>query len=292
MNKSNLEFIAAMIIFGSNGVLASFVPWYSYEIVLARTTIGALSMLLIILLTRQRLVFKQHLSEMKMLVFSGIFMGLNWMFLYEAYRHLGVGLAQILSSSGPALAMVLAPLIFKEQLRKHKLFGFAVVLVGMVFISSNDLSAGSLFGLACGFAATITYAGFIVCNRFAPSIQGSERVMWQLLIASVMVFGFVLYRGTGLPSSLSFSAAIAVLLLGVVNTGLAVNLMFSSLQKLPLQTVGIYAYLEPMSALIFSALLLGEQMSLIQYLGVALILGGTAFAELYRPRRARLAPSE
>lgn len=218
-----------------------------------------------------------------MLVLSGTFMGLNWLFLYEAFRQLGVGLAQILSSSGPALAMVLAPLIFREKLLRHKIVGFIIVAIGMLFISSNDLSGGISFGLFCGISSCLTYAGFLICNRLATAIEGPERTMWQLFVASIVVLLFVIFQGGDVPTDFSAKTTIAVLILGVVNTGFAMNLMFLSLPKLPLQNVAILAYLEPMSALMFSVLFLGERMVLLQTVGVIMILGGTAYSELYTP---------
>ncbi len=281
MKKSNIEFIAAMLIFGFNGVLVSFIPWHSYEIVFSRTTIGVLSMLLVLIIQRKKLVFLEDKESFKMIVLSGMLMGFSWMFLYEAYKQLGVGLAQILSNSGTAIAMILSPLIFREKLLRHKIVGFIIVVIGMIFISSNDLSGGVNFGLFCGFSACLTYAGFLICNRLATSIEGPERTMWQLLIASVIVLMFIVYKGNGMPNDFSAKTILAVLTLGVVNTGFAMNLMFSALSKLSLQTVGIYAYLEPTSALVFSVLFLGEQMDILQIIGVFLILGGTIFSEIY-----------
>jgi drug/metabolite transporter (DMT)-like permease len=72
-----------------------------------------------------------------------------------------------------------------------------------------------------------------------------------------------------------------ILLLGIVNTGIGCYFYFSSLGSLPVQTVSICGYLEPLSALIFSATILGEKLSLMQIAGTALILGGAAFGELF-----------
>ena len=53
------------------------------------------------------------------------------------------------------------------------------------------------------------------------------------------------------------------------------------------QTVSVCGYLEPLSALLFSALFLGERLAGLQWAGALLILGGAAFAELYRSRRKK-----
>ncbi len=287
MRRSNIKFVTAMLIFGFNGILASFISWRSYEIVLSRTIIGGLSLLLFMIFQRKKLVFLEKKSGLKILMLSGFLMGINWMFLYEAFKHLGVGLAQILCCSGPAVAMVLSPIIFKEDLKRYKIVGFLIVVIGMFLISSNDLSGGLSYGLLCGILSCLSYAAFLICNHFVPEIKSPERTMWQLFMASIVVLIFTLYKGNGMPTDFSLSTIAAVIVLGIVNTALAMNLMISTIQKLPLQTVGIYAYLEPMSALIFSVILLGEHVSMIQVVGIILILVGTAFSELYGLRKKK-----
>jgi drug/metabolite transporter (DMT)-like permease len=79
---------------------------------------------------------------------------------------------------------------------------------------------------------------------------------------------------------LSLESVLAVIVLGVINTGIGCYLYFSAMQYLPAQTVSICGYLEPFSALIFAAVFLGEILSLLQILGAVLILGGVVFAEL------------
>lgn len=283
--RAYAEYIAAMLIFGFNGVLASMIPWRSYEIVLSRTVIGALFMLAVMLIQKRPFTFRKEMKSFKILILSGVAMGLNWMFLYEAYNQLGVGLAQLLCCSGPAVVMFVSPFIFKEKLRAYKMFGFVAVAIGMVCACSNDLSGGLNFGLLCGIGACLGYAGMTLCNRLAPAIDGPERTMWQLAVASVVVFLFILAKGTGAPDVFSFKVLVPVLVLGMFNTGFAMNFMFYGVRNLSSQTVGVCGYLEPMSAMVFSAIFLGERMTPLQMVGVVLILGGTAFAELYHPKK-------
>ena len=73
-----------------------------------------------------------------------------------------------------------------------------------------------------------------------------------------------------------------ILVLGLVNTGLGCYLYFSPLAKLPVQTVAICGYLEPLSAVIFAALLLGEKMTALQIMGAVCIIGGAMIGELVK----------
>ena len=76
-----------------------------------------------------------------------------------------------------------------------------------------------------------------------------------------------------------------LLVIGLLNTGLAYLLYFSGLQKRPGQSVALISYVDPVSALVFSALLLHESMSTLQTVGAVLIIGGAILGELKKTGR-------
>ena len=100
----------------------------------------------------------------------------------------------------------------------------------------------------------------------------------ELDTAFVVVLLYVLCT-SGLPhmmgSDISYIAAI-----GFINTGLAYLLYFSGLQKLSGQSVALISYLDPVSALFFSAIFLQEIMTPVQIVGAVLIIGGAMLGEL------------
>ena len=71
-----------------------------------------------------------------------------------------------------------------------------------------------------------------------------------------------------------------LLIVGFVHTGVAYALYFSSMELLPAHTLALWGYLDPVLAILFSALLLREPMSLRQLLGAVLILCAAIVAEL------------
>ena len=99
----------------------------------------------------------------------------------------------------------------------------------------------------------------------------------ELDAAFIVVLLYVLLT-TALPrpqaADLPYLAAI-----GLINTGLAYFLYFSGLQKLPGQTVALLSYVDPVSALLFSAVLLNEVLTPLQLAGTVLIIGGAMFGE-------------
>jgi RarD protein len=279
-NKAVFKYIAALLLFGSNGIVASYIQLSSYEIVFTRTLIGSLFLVLIFISFRQKVRFWKNKSHFLYLVISGVAMGASWMFLYEAYKQIGVSIATLAYYCGPVIVMVLSPLIFKEKMTAGRLFGFLAVLLGMVCVNGQALLQGSFsWGLIFGICSALTYAFMVIFNKKAISITGLENPMWQLVISFITVAIFLGLK-QGFSLNIPPESWIPILFLGIVNTGIGCYFYFSSIGNLPVQTVAIGGYLEPLSALLFSTALLGEALSLVQIAGAVLILGGAAFGEL------------
>ena len=71
----------------------------------------------------------------------------------------------------------------------------------------------------------------------------------------------------------------ALAFLCVVNTALACYLYFSSMNRLSARSVALLGYIDPVSALVFAALFLGESMSAVQVAGAVLVLAGAAWGQ-------------
>jgi drug/metabolite transporter (DMT)-like permease len=182
--------------------------------------------------------------------------------------------------------MILSPVIFKEKMTAVKLLGFLSVVLGMFCVNRQSILQGTVsWGLVFGILSAFMYAVMVIFNKKAASITGLENPMWQLITSFITVAVFL-----GLKQGFSVHIApgnlIPILLLGIVNTGIGCYFYFSSIDKLPVQTVAILGYLEPLSALFFSAAFLGETLSFLQLIGAVLILGGAAFGELFRQKIA------
>ena len=76
-------------------------------------------------------------------------------------------------------------------------------------------------------------------------------------------------------------AAVGLLLVvGIVHTGIAYVLYFGSMDGLRVQSVALLSYIDPVSALLFSALLLREPLSLPGIIGAVMIIGSAIVSEL------------
>lgn len=285
MQKAYFKYILALLLFGSNGIVASRINLPSTQIVLLRTLIGSLLLLAIFKLSKAPLTFRQNKRHLVFLMLSGIAMGASWMFLYEAYQQIGVSLATLAYYCGPMIVMVLSPLLFREKLTLAKLVGFIVVLVGFFLINHQAYQDGkSALGLLFGGLSAVLYALMVILNKKAKSILGLENAMLQLLFSFLTVAVYVGLR-QGLDIHIPAASWLPILVLGLINTGIGCYLYFSSIGHLPVQTVVISGYLDPLAAVLLSVAFLGEVLLPVQILGAILILAGAVVGEGLWSRR-------
>ena len=273
-------YILAMLIFGTNGYLVAHLSLQGSQIVLVRTLVGGLLLTAIVLL-RGGFDREAVRAEWRDLLFGGVALGLNWVALFTAYRLLNVSLATLIYYAGPMLVLLFSPLLFVESLTPQKIAAVAIVAAGLFCITGSITSAGmSLTGLLAAVLSALFYASLIIFNKRIVKTGGMQTAALELDVAFVVVLIYVLLTA-GIPHPLKADIPY-LLVLGLVNTGIAYMLYFTGLQKLPGQSVALISYVDPVSALVFSALLLHETMTPLQMLGAVLIIGGALLGELRR----------
>ena len=279
VNSAFLKYLAALLLFGSNGIVASHIILPSNEIVFFRTMIGSAFLLLLFVITKGIPQIPENKKHFTYLLLSGAAMGACWLVLFEAYVQVGVGISTLIYYCGPVIVMALSPFIFHEKLSAAKIIGMIIVLAGMFLINGSAASEGGLsIGLLYAILSAVFYAVLVISSKKASSITGLENSMYQLAASFLTVFIFTLAK-QGLHFGSISPNLLPILIIGVINTGIGCYLYFSSIQSLSVGTVSICGYLEPLSAVAFSVILLGEDLSLMQALGGALIIGGAVFAE-------------
>lgn len=289
MKQAYLKYLAALLLFGSNGVVASYITLNSREIVFWRTLIGSLFLIVVLSLSRRKLCGLRNKKHFFYLIISGTAMGASWMLLYEAYQRIGVSVATLIYYCGPVIVMALSPFLFGERITSAKLSGFAVVVAGMFLISGNELMrGGGAAGMLCGILSAVMYAVMVIFNKKAVDIVGIENTAVQLFAGFLIAAIFTITKQQGYISPIGKNIFL-ILWLGIVNTGIGCLFYFSSIGRLAAGTVAVCGYLEPLSALVFSAVFLGERLMPWQAVGGMLILCGAAAGEYFHSRSSKRA---
>ncbi len=274
---SYAAFILSLLLFGTNGLYVTNISLASGHIVLFRTLIGGFILTALVAL-RGGFDRSSIKAEAVPLLLGGVALGLNWVALFGAYRLLNVSLATLVYYAGPMLVILFSPLLFRERLTRRKLAAIILVAFGLVLISGSIAFGGlNPSGLLAAVGSALFYAALIVFNKRISRTSGLQTAAIELDIAFVVVVIYVLLT-SGLPHPTRTDLPY-LLLLGLLNTGLAYLLYFSGLQKLPAQSVALISYIDPVSALFFSAVFLHESMTALQIIGAVLIIGGAIIGE-------------
>ena len=273
-------FVAAMLIFGTVGVLRRSIPLPSALLASVRGILGGLFLLIYMMLRRQGSLRMPRRTLLR-LILTGAMIGVNWMLLFEAYNHTTVAVATLCYYMAPTMVILLSPLLFRERLTVRKALCAAVSLVGMVLVSGVvGEGGGNLRGLLLGLGAAAFYAAVVLLNKGTSGVEPFPRTTVMLLSAGLVMVPYLLFTGGFSGGSFSPLSLLLLLVLGIVHTGVAYALYFGSMDGLRLQTVAVFSYIDPVSALLFSALLLREPLTPLAVLGAVLILGSAVVSEL------------
>lgn len=279
MNKAKCSLLTAMTIFGTVGIFVRYIPVPSATVAFIRGVLGLLFLLGAMAVTGKKPQWQKIKKNFWILLLSGGAMGLNWVFLFESYNHTTVATATICYYLAPVFLVLVSPLL-GERLTFKKCLLCAVALVGMVFVSGvldGGLTGGK--GIAFAVAAAVLYASVIFLNK-KLDVDAYDKTVSQLLFAAVVVLPYCLLTGGfGMGQMIGKDYALLAVV-GIVHTGVAYWLYFGALGKIPSQTVALFSYIDPVIAIVLSALWLKEPMGWQGALGAALILGSTLAGEL------------
>jgi len=281
--KSRLALIGSMCIFGTIGILRKYIDLPSSVIALVRGAVGVVFLLCLVGLTGKKLNRAAIRDNLWILLLSGVFIGFNWILLFEAYCYTSVATATLSYYMAPILVVLASPLVLKEKLTGKKLLCVGTALVGMVLVSgvfqAGFSGLSELRGVALGLGAAVLYASVILMNKKMGEISAYDKTIVQLAAAAVILLPYTLLTEDFSALNVDALGLVLLLVAGIVHTGAAYALYFGSIKALPVQTVALYSYMDPILAVVLSAVLLREPMTVGGVIGAVLILGAAFFSE-------------
>jgi len=274
--------IASMAIFGTLGPFVRNISVSSGELALYRAIMATGLVGVFLIVTKQKIPFEKIKKEVPLLLASGVAMGINWILLFEAYKHTTISVATLSYYFAPVIVTVVCPLLFKEKLTGKQIVCFIMSTLGIVMITGiGDMGGGNnIIGILFGLGAAVFYATVILLNKFIKNVEGLHRTFMQFIAAVVTLIPYVMLTSGVTLGGMDSVGWINLLIVGLVHTGITYCMYFSSLKELPGQKVAILSYIDPLVAVVISVTVLGETMTLWQVIGGLLILGFTLWNEI------------
>lgn len=277
-----LMIILSMAIWGTISIFVRNISVSSGELALYRAVLASILIILYLILSKQKIPFTKIKREIPLLLASGITLGFNWIFLFEAYKYTTVSVATLSYYFAPVIVTLACPIFFKERLTLKQIICFIMSTLGIVLITGLGELNGSnnLLGIAFGLGAAVLYATVVLINKFIKNVNGIHRTLLQFLAAIVILIPYVLFTSGINIDTLNGLGWINLLIIGFIHTGILYCVYFSSLKDVPGQEAAILSYIDPLVAVLVSVTILGESMTLLQIAGGVLILGFTLWNEI------------
>ncbi|MGP4072862.1 DMT family transporter [Piscibacillus sp. B03] len=222
--------------------------------------------------------FKQNWAHSKQLYLWSILAGLgvagNFTLYFIGIQSSSVAVAATLMYTAPVIVRLVSFLFRIERSTWFKWCCIVGVILGIILLTgayNTESISVSFLGVAAGIGAGVSYAVFIFGFKNASSIGKTQP---SLLIAFVtfclILFGF---SDTGEAAAVLSSSDLGwFILIGIIGSGLSFILYMIGIRRTTPTTASMVAMVEPVTASLFGVLILGDHLSIIQLLGMALIL--------------------
>ena len=257
--KAYASLCSAMLIFGTIAIFRRNIPFSSELLAFSRGLLGGVFLLIFVAVKHHRME-KVEKKQLALLIVSGAIIGIDWILLFEAYNYTTVAVATMCFYMQPTIVILLSPVLFREKLSVKKGLCALAAILGMVFVSGvaegAPPGAQDAKGIAFGLAAAVLYAATVIINKKIEVEDAYEKTIVQLLSAAAVLIPYLLLTEDFSAVVLDARTVVLVLIVGIVHSGLAYALYFGNVNKLPAQSVAVLSYIDPVSSLFFSALLL------------------------------------
>jgi drug/metabolite transporter (DMT)-like permease len=196
-------------------------------------------------------------------------------------QYVPAGLASIIAATYPIWLVMIYAYYYKKEISNKIWIGMIGALIGLVLIFYPKLKIahyedGFLFGIGLTFFSTFSWTlGTVYTkNQAAKGIDPYFSIGAQMLISSIWLFIGIKSTNHWIPiNQVPINVWYGVLFLVVAGSILAFTCFLYALKNLPAEQVSIYAYINPIVALIISNIFMREEITIFLIIGGAIVLG-------------------
>ena len=201
---------------------------------------------------------------------------------YRAIDEAGAAVAIMLQYTAPVFVIVFELVMRGVRITRAKSIALVLSTLGCLFlVGGQDLhtdratSYGIVFGLACG----ALFALYNISVNRAHERGLSERYITAHSFSFAAVFAACAAPSTQFSLGAFGSREwLAIVFIAVFATVIPYRLYVTGLKNVPAFQATLVGMLDPVSAAIFAAMFLGENLNLLQILGIVAILTGVVFS--------------
>lgn len=282
----------------SYGMLATFVKlaygegYTTAEVTSSQFILGIIGILIINAFQKSRKgrdVVNATPKDAWQLVLAGTSTGFTSLFYYIAVKYIPVSIGIVLLMQTVWMGVILEALITRRLPSTRKVISAAIILVGTV-LATNLIKQESLpdwRGIAWGLLAAASFTTtMFTSNRIALHLSSAQRSLFMLLGGGIIVGAFAAYTWTG-----TFDTGILLkwgIILSLFGTIIPPMLLNAGFPHTGLGLGSIVSSLELPVSVLMAYFLLNETVTILQWLGIVLILAAIIIMNIRSRKRAGL----
>ena len=250
-----------------------------------RLAFAAVTLLLVAVALR-RLELLRLTRRRGVVALIGMTLAAHWFLYFVTIKLSSVAVAVLLAYLAPLAIALLAPFVLPERRSRVALAALVPAAAGVALVALGGVDGGAVrpLALVTGLITAATYASIVLLTkRIVSELPVLTLSFWTYAIAAVAVSPLLLDADRVLPTANELPAVLA---LGVVFTALSGYLYIWSLRHVTAQTIGILAYIEPVSAALMAWAFLGESLDWQVVVGGALVIAAGATVVFLEPADA------
>ncbi|USH00205.1 DMT family transporter [Thermococcus argininiproducens] len=275
MLQGRAKIIFSMLIWGSVGVFARYSELDGLKLAFYRVLLGSILLILIHLLKNAGWVKGAFLNvrpKIGLVFLLGFVLALNWVFFFSAIMYTNIAKATLIYYLAPIIVVILSSVFLKENITKIRIVLVCLAFLGAFLIGSQtEMSLGNkdFVGILFAFLGAIFYASVTILGRYLRDIDSSNLTFFQLFFATLILFPVLVSVGDFYVSLNSF---IVVTFIAIIHTVFALFIYMDGLKEVEANEAALLSYLDPLSAIVYAAILLGEIPTFRTVIGGSLIL--------------------
>ena len=260
--------------------LAGVAPMFSacLRFVLAS---AALSLFLLLSGIGFRRVNVRQAIVVTLLGFCGIFS--YSFFFFSGLQYISASRAALIVALNPAVMTLIAYLFYRERVTALKVLGIVLCFCGVALVVGGGEAQGAAgargwLGEALIGGCVLSWSAYSVfCKTVVRQLGPLHTVTYSIYAGTVMLVGYAAATGVlRMDAVWRFSMAeiTSLFYLGVIGSAVAYIWYYEGIKQIGVARASVFIALNPLSAVLFGAAMLGEQLTLATLLGGVLIIGG------------------
>ena len=216
-----------------------------------------------------------------------------------ALKYISGGLGSIMAAIFPLFIVIIG--IFKPGVKMPTkavlglILGFGGVCIIFYEHLHDFLNPDFRLGILLSLSATLSWAfGTLYTKEHAVNFNPYFSIGLQMLISGVILYGMAIFAGKTVPiSSVPWQSWTAIAYLVIVGSVIAFIAYLYALQNLPTAQTSIYAYINPIVAVICGSLFFSEKLtSFIMLGGLVALVGVYIVNQVYKKSKAEIPEAE